>query len=1263
MQRGVRVVTGMPRGSVHRSMGLPEDMAALEERLWSLAGERLVHEPVASLEAFTDRHTFGVIRSLAKRVDQPIGHLFGLPWLEGYHARVSPKAWRAFARALLEWAGDVELERDALPLAVDSLDEVPPPTWDALRAWAEVQGVAERLDDPAQSLQPLCLDIQSYWGGALARFATVRAILDPGISPPAQPALRDAARAYLAYAAGRRRRMEQRRERWPRAMADPRLAGAAARLAALARELAPREPPPPLPALGLDVRVDEEELRVFVRAPDPSGLALARAKEVWVSLVESRGERALASTDVEQLAGNGAAVRVAAELALDGMSDEEHPLHAGLVRALSRPRWSRLLEVLEGTVAAQRERARAAVEERLVWRVDEGPRGEVVVAPALQRQSKRGWTRGRATDVHALLARPDELDERDRRVLQACLPPLRRYHGLDHGALLGALVGHPRVVFAADGRPARVRRRAVEVVLREVGAETWIRFGLGDAELAPEALLAGYVEEEAFARLDAERDELVVARLPRAVLAIAQACARYATGLPRSADEALLALLARLPAEVGVDVPPRLRGEHVQADATPRLALEPLPGAGLRAELLVRPLEGLPPQHPGEGPRHLFASASPRRYAERDLALERERADEVIRALELDHAEPDGRMAWLLDEPERALELLLTARELGERVRLEWPEGVRPWEVGRAGFSELKVKTKKMTEWLALRGEVQVDEAAVGVAAVLAALRAGRRFVALGPGKFARIEKDLESRLAPLADVAFEEEKELVVAPESAGRLRELLPEDVLVPDADFAALCERVRAAGDGEPEVPALSATLRGYQLEGVRWLLRTAAWSRGACLADDMGLGKTLQALALLVARAPLGPAIVVCPTSVVDNWRAETERFAPSLAVRVYRGSERKEQLEELGPGDVLVTSYDVLVRDVDALHEIELATAVLDEAQALKNPETQRRRAARRLTASFRLALTGTPLENHLGELWSIFDVLVPGLLGPAKHFRDRFAAPIERRGDRERLATLRGLLAPFLLRRTKGEVAPELPERTEVVRTVELSKAELAMYEAERRRAVEALALAKGDPKQRMLVFAALMRLRRLACHPLLVDPASTVRSSKLEEVRALAGDLVREGHRALVFSQFTSHLELVRAALEEEGHETLYLDGATPAAERSKLVRRFQEGSAPFFLISLKAGGTGLNLTAADTVIHLDPWWNPAAEDQASDRSHRIGQTKPVTVLRLVSQGTIEETVLELHAEKRELALGILEGAEKNARLDTAALLQLLGA
>ncbi len=379
------------------------------------------------------------------------------------------------------------------------------------------------------------------------------------------------------------------------------------------------------------------------------------------------------------------------------------------------------------------------------------------------------------------------------------------------------------------------------------------------------------------------------------------------------------------------------------------------------------------------------------------------------------------------------------------------------------------------------------------------------------------------------------------------------------------------------------------------------------------------------------------------------------------MRLYRGAGRASLLASVGPGDLLVTSYALAVRDAEALGEVRFGTLVLDEAQAIKNALTRRARAVRGLDAELRVALTGTPVENHLGELWSLMRVLTPGLLGSWEHFRDRFATPIERGRDPDRRAALSRLLRPFLLRRTKAEVAPELPPRTEIERFVDLSPAERRLYDEARRAAIEALATGGGDA--RFAIFAALTRLRRLACHPRLHDDTSTVPSSKLAALLETVSELREEGHRALVFSQFTSHLALVREAFDREGITYTYLDGATPSEERTRRIDAFQAGGTDVFLISLKAGGTGLNLTAADYVIHLDPWWNPAVEDQATDRAHRIGQTKAVTVIRLVARGTIEEAVLALHQDKRALAASVFDEEGGAARLSAAELAALIRA
>jgi len=387
----------------------------------------------------------------------------------------------------------------------------------------------------------------------------------------------------------------------------------------------------------------------------------------------------------------------------------------------------------------------------------------------------------------------------------------------------------------------------------------------------------------------------------------------------------------------------------------------------------------------------------------------------------------------------------------------------------------------------------------------------------------------------------------------------------------------QRLRSLREFKPDLPRLlQADLRDYQRDGFIWLARLAEWGVGACLADDMGLGKTVQLLALLLHRAKLGPQLVVAPTSVVANWMAEAKRFAPSLRLA--------------------------------------------------ENAQTKRSHAVMALKADFRVIATGTPLENHLGELWNLFRFINPGLLGSQERFAARFAAPIEA-GDSAARRALKQLIQPFLLRRLKSQVLDELPARTDITHTVPLSDAERHQYEALRQQAVDDLARVDADApegEQRFKVLAQITRLRRFCCHPSLVLPGSQMESSKLKALARIIHELIDNGHRALVFSQFVDHLAIVRQWLDSEGISYQYLDGATPAKARAQAVEAFQAGQGDIFLISLKAGGSGLNLTAADYVIHLDPWWNPAVEDQASDRAHRIGQQRPVTVYRLVAEHTI---------------------------------------
>ncbi|GEN28068.1 hypothetical protein HVA01_17140 [Halovibrio variabilis] len=455
--------------------------------------------------------------------------------------------------------------------------------------------------------------------------------------------------------------------------------------------------------------------------------------------------------------------------------------------------------------------------------------------------------------------------------------------------------------------------------------------------------------------------------------------------------------------------------------------------------------------------------------------------------------------------------------------------------------------------------------------------------------------------------------------------------------------------------PTPEAFAGTLRPYQAEGIAWLRFLATLNIGGILADDMGLGKTIQVLAHILderQRGNLnGPVLIVATTSLVGNWQAETARFVPTLSALAVVGSKaaRARLLERMGSADIVITTYPLLIRDIEALSAQRFSLAVFDEAQAIKNPAAQTAKAVRGLNAERRLALTGTPLENHLGELWAELDAINPGFLGSQQWFGQHYRRPIEQHADSDARARLLRRIRPLLLRRTKQEVLTDLPEKTDIQRSVELVGKQRELYESLRiaqherlRQSIEKRGLAQSG----IVMLDALLKLRQVCCDPRLVklDSAQRVtRSVKLELLRELLPELIDEGRHILVFSQFTEMLDLISDALQQDKIAHLMLTGQTPNAKRSDYVTQFQRGDVPVFLISLKAGGVGLNLTQADTVIHYDPWWNPAVEAQATGRAHRIGQQNPVFVYKLVASGTVEERIMALQTHKADLASSIL--------------------
>jgi SNF2 family DNA or RNA helicase len=718
--------------------------------------------------------------------------------------------------------------------------------------------------------------------------------------------------------------------------------------------------------------------------------------------------------------------------------------------------------------------------------------------------------------------------------------------------------------------------------------------------------------------------------------------------------------------------------EEVPSDPQPHIQLFPI-GTGLKLTILARPFAPAGPYYsPGTGGETVIAEIDGKRLqTRRDLAAESRLADAVISACPklVETPELDGE--WSIEDPETCLELLLELQNLADVATIEWPEGEKMRISRQAGLSDFKLRINRENDWFATSGEVKVsDEEVLELQQLLALLdRTPSRFIPLGDGQFLALTQEFRQRLDELRLVSSRAGKKgLGMHPLAALTMSDWI-DDVgkVETDKHWKSHIQKLREVESLEPELPStLQAELRDYQLEGFRWLARLAHWGVGACLADDMGLGKTLQSLAVILTRAPKGATLVIAPTSVCMNWLSEAQKFAPTLNPIQFGSGDRQQALDGLKPLDLVVCSYGLLQQEdvAEMLSKITWETIVLDEAQSIKNFATKRSQAAMNLHGKFKIVATGTPIENHLGELWNLFRFINPGLLGSLDDFNLRFANAIERSGDapadklrqRNTRLQLKKLLQPFILRRLKRDVLTELPSRTEITLQVELSQAEMAFYEALRQQAIAKLTDSDAPPGQKHLqVLAEIMKLRRACCNPQLVTAGVPIPSAKLQLFGEVLTELLENKHKALVFSQFVDHLHILQEYLESQKIAYQYLDGSTPARDRQARVDAFQAGQGDVFLISLKAGGTGLNLTAADYVIHMDPWWNPAVEDQASDRTHRIGQQRPVTIYRLVAQHTIEEKIVDLHKHKRDLADSLLEGADMSGKVSTTELLRLI--
>jgi len=928
--------------------------------------------------------------------------------------------------------------------------------------------------------------------------------------------------------------------------------------------------------------------------------------------------------------------------------------------------WQRALDALAQLTA---EPAAAVQKElRMIWSLSL-EHNEVFLEPKEQRLGKNGrWTKGRNISLKRLyhdIAEFDYLSEQDRRIcahIQIEKEPdyygyyTKEYYLLSSSAII-ATVGHPHVYWANQESlevPVDIHLAEPQLLVKEQQENLHI------------SLIPPITTQKIIAQKTASNG-LIVYVINDSHRQVAEILGKNGLTAPATARQQVIDSIASISSMLTVQSDIGGTSSHaisVVADSRLHIHLQPV-GQGIQIEMFVQPFsDGGPLYKPGVGGTTVLAEIDGKQLqTNRDFKLENRYLKDVLSKCPELYAVKEPK--WLLDDAESALEALLNLQALGDFAVLEWPKGKKIQLSREAGLSQVQFSVRKEKDWFSVEGNVQIDDQLVLDMQRLMSLldTSSGRFLKLEDGQIIALTRELRQRLDDLSSLGDVQKDKVRFHPLAAQALDEITTGMAITASKSWKDQLLRLSEMGDLNPKLPStLQGELRDYQREGFQWMMRLAHWGAGACLADDMGLGKTVQALALILSRAPQGPTLILAPTSVCINWLEECQRFTPTLNAHQFGSGDRQEMLDTAGPFDVIVCSYGLLQTEAERLAPKHWHTLVADEAQAIKNALTKRSRAAMALQADFKLITTGTPIENHLGELWNLFNFINPGLLGSLQKFNERYAQAIENQQDQEIQQRLKKLLRPFILRRLKNDVLTELPSRTEVTLHVELSSDERALYEALRRNAMQTMMATTDQPGQKQLkILAEIMKLRRACCHPRLVMEESTLDSSKLQAFEELVDELLDNRHKALVFSQFVGHLNLIRELLDKKGIYYHYLDGSTPVPQRKKAVNLFQAGEGDLFLISLKAGGTGLNLTAADYVIHMDPWWNPAVEDQASDRAHRMGQKRPVTIYRLVAKDTIEDKIVDLHKHKRDLANSLLEGGEVSGKMSVEDMMALI--
>lgn len=910
---------------------------------------------------------------------------------------------------------------------------------------------------------------------------------------------------------------------------------------------------------------------------------------------------------------------------------------------------------------------------RMTWWLAYNEEGlEFQITPKEQKFSQKGWTRGRQVSLQKLYDFPETypyLTQQDLNIC-SCIREEQEhshryftktfYYWDDKVELL--LIGHPLLFREENGMPIEVEKGEVEISIIKKDKST-LSLLLNQTLNIHQEIQIWETKPNVFQVYHLDDNQLQLLEIVKNGL-----------DFPIEARESILETIQSLAAMVTIHSEIGGNGaedaEEIDSDALIHVLLAPI-NEGLKISLQVRPFGNFGPYYaPGSGGSVVMTRLENRQYvARRKIEEEEKNRTFILKScptLQAFLAEMDNE--WQIDERESCLQILLELEQIKEHISIEWPEGEQIRLKSSLDFNNFHMAIHRSQDWFEVTGEIHVDDnLLIDMQNLLELMEASPgRFVKMQDGEFLALTENFYKYLQDLDKYTEKHQKSRRFHPVASMVMDEMADKaGNLQIDKDWKKQVKKLKKLDRFLANLPdTFQGELRDYQLDGFYWMERLYHWGVGACLADDMGLGKTIQTLAVMLNHAKKGPMLVIAPTSVCMNWQKEAWKFAPTLNVIRFGEGDREKTLQDLKPFDLLICTYGLLQQEKTAamLTSVEFEMVVLDEAQAIKNFSSKRAQAAIHLQANFKLITTGTPIENHLGELWSLFRFINPGLLGSLQRFNAKYAVPIERDGDGETRKRLKKLVQPFMLRRIKTQVLEELPPKTEIIIEVELSQKEQAFYEALRLKTVNRLSQEDKKPGQKHIeILAELMKLRRACCNVQLVSPNLKIASAKLEAFSEILSELLENKHKALVFSQFVDHLQIVKKHLETNKISYQYLDGSTPAKQREKRVDAFQAGEGDVFLISLKAGGSGLNLTAADYVIHLDPWWNPAVEDQASDRAHRIGQSRPVTIYRLVAQNTIEEKIVNLHSHKRDLADSLLEGSDVSGKISAEELLRLI--